>query len=187
MWVDAGWQPQAVYDFIRESDGDYYRPMIGRGIAQDRKRWYAQPKRTGATVKKIGSGWHIAYVPATQMYLVEVNADIWKSRIHQMLLLKPDTKGSLTLYRATENEHVSFVKHMMSEHEVDEFVAGRGIVKRWEKLHSNNHWFDAQYIAAAAASFCGFSLFDNVDVAEAAASGGALSVRQMQGANNGKA
>jgi phage terminase large subunit GpA-like protein len=185
VWIDAGWMPDAVYDFCRESNRDFYRPIIGRGIAQDRKRWYSKPKRTGATVKKVGNGWHVAYVPATKMHLVEINADIWKSRIHQMLLLSPETKGSLTLYRATENEHVSFVKHMMAEHEVDEFIAGRGVVKRWEKQHSNNHWFDAQYIAAAAASFCGFGLFDHTDLRQASQGGGGLGIRKLQRVGDG--
>jgi len=181
VWVDAGWMIDTVFDFARESNQDFYRPIIGRGIAQDRKRWYAQPKRTGAVVKRIGNGWHISYVPAHRGHLVEINADTWKSRVHQMLLLPPDQQGSLTLYRATDNEHIGFVKHMMAEHEEDEFVAGRGIVKRWHKDHANNHLLDAQYIAAAAASFAGFGLFDEVDLRKAASdTNGSLSIRSLQ-------
>jgi hypothetical protein len=161
VWIDAGWETDTIYAFVREGDTDFYRPMVGRGIAQDRKQHYRSPKRTGAVTQHIGDGFHISWVPSKAIHLVEVNADLWKSRLTQMLLLPPDRKGSMTLFHGSRFEHTSFVKHLLSEHEEEEFVPGKGLVKRWERVHSNNHWFDGSYIACAAGSFAGFQLFES--------------------------
>lgn len=158
-WIDAGWQTNIVYEFIRNSPANFYRPCVGRGVGQQRMQWYNRPKRTGSTVKHLGDGFHFSWIPGAKVHLVEVNADTWKSRLHQMLNLPPDKRGSMTLYSATANEHTSWVKHQMAEHQIEEFIPGKGMVKRWEKVHANNHWGDSTYIASAAASFCGFALW----------------------------
>ncbi|MBN1459790.1 MAG: hypothetical protein JXA57_09640, partial [Armatimonadetes bacterium] len=69
-----------------------------------------------------------------------------------------DTPGAMTFFHAQPNEHLSFAKHLTAERQVEEFIALRGTVVRWEKVRQNNHWLDALYNAAAAGHFCGARL-----------------------------
>jgi hypothetical protein len=43
---------------------------------------------------------------------------------------------------------------------MEEFVAGKGVVIKWERLRRQNHWFDALYNACAAGNFSGVRLVD---------------------------
>ena len=45
-----------------------------------------------------------------------------------------------------------------AEAKIEEFVAGRGVVVKWERLRRQNHWFDALYNACAAGHLCGVRL-----------------------------
>ena len=45
---------------------------------------------------------------------------------------------------------MALAKHLTAEAKVEEFVAGKGMVERWERLRKANHWFDALYLASAA-------------------------------------
>ena len=58
----------------------------------------------------------------------------------------------------TQNDHLSFAKHLTSEKQVEEFVAGKGTVVKWLKEHKNNHWFDASYMNCVAAQLLGVRL-----------------------------
>ena len=64
----------------------------------------------------------------------------------------------MTLFHATAVEHLSLAKHLTAETRTEEFVAGKGVVTRWERLKRNNHWCDALYNACCAAHACGVRL-----------------------------
>ena len=66
--------------------------------------------------------------------------------------------GAMTLYQAAPQEHLSLAKHLTAETKTEEFVAGKGVVVRWERVRKPNHWFDALYNACAAGHFCGVRL-----------------------------
>jgi len=40
----------------------------------------------------------------------------------------------MTLFHATAVEHLSLAKHLTAETRTEEFVAGKGVVTRWERL-----------------------------------------------------
>jgi hypothetical protein len=65
------------------------------------------------------------------------------------------SRGALTLYAASPQEHLAFAKHLTAEVQAEDFVAGRGRVTKWERKQRNNHWLDALYNACAAASLAG--------------------------------
>ena len=44
---------------------------------------------------------------------------------------------------------------MTAEVKVEEFVAGKGAITRWERKRRQNHWFDALYNACAAGHYFG--------------------------------
>ena len=56
------------------------------------------------------------------------------------------------------HEHLTLAKHLSAETKTEEFIAGRGVVTRWERVRKQNHWLDALYNASAAAAHCGVKL-----------------------------
>jgi len=64
----------------------------------------------------------------------------------------------MSLFRAAPQEHLALAKHLTAETKTEEFVAGKGVVVRWERLRRQNHWFDALYNACAAGHLCGVRL-----------------------------
>ena len=72
--------------------------------------------QTGSVVKMIGEGWHANWLPAEQLYLIEVDADHWKSWTHQRLITPMDKPSALTLFQTVNpNEHLSLAKHLTAE------------------------------------------------------------------------
>ena len=66
----------------------------------------------------------------------------------------------MTLFRAQPQEHLSLAKHLTAEAKTEEFVQGKGVVVKWERLRRQNHWFDALYNACAAGHGCGVRLVE---------------------------
>ncbi len=160
VWIDSGWvkSVNAIDTFIAESTPQLYRAFLGRGAGQtvrERERYYNEPKTTGTIVSHIGEQFHFVKMPNRPGFIVEVNSDYWKSQVHSRLITPPDAEGSMSLFSAGANEHISFAKHLTAEHEIEEYVAGKGIIRRWIRDSRNNHWFDGVYAAAASANFCG--------------------------------
>ncbi len=46
---------------------------------------------------------------------VRVNADHWKTWVHQRLSTPIEKPGSMTLFKAQPNEHISLAKHLTAE------------------------------------------------------------------------
>ncbi len=113
------------------------------------------PTQTSRTVLRIGEGYHVVSNRAQGLYVVDVDADHWKSWIHHRLSAPLDESSAMTLYQTAGHEHLSLAKHLTAETKTEEFVAGKGVVVRWERVRRNNHWFDALYNAAAAGHLAG--------------------------------
>ncbi|MCO6438172.1 MAG: phage terminase large subunit family protein [Phycisphaerae bacterium] len=159
VWIDAGYQGPVVYAFCRQV-GDRFRPAVGRGAAQQYRQWYNRPTSTGNVVKVLGEGYHANLLTAEGLLLVEVDADQWKSWVHARLSTPIDRPGAMTLYRGTPKDHIALAKHLTAETKTEQFVAGKGVVAKWERLRRQNHWFDALYNACAAAHACGARLVE---------------------------
>jgi hypothetical protein len=87
-----------------------------------------------------------------------MDADAWKTWIHQRLTTPLDQPGAMRLYKVPPQEHMSLAKHLTAERKTEEFVAGKGVVTRWERIRRQNHWFDALYNAAVAGHAAGVRL-----------------------------
>jgi phage terminase large subunit GpA-like protein len=157
VWIDSGYMTPVVYAFCRET-GERFRPAMGRGAAQQRRQWYNRPTHTGSTVKHIGEGYHLNRLPTEKLLLCEVDADHWKTWVHQRLSTPLDSAGAMTLFQAAPAEHLALAKHLTAEVKTEEFIAGKGVVVKWERLRRQNHWFDALYNASAAGHYCGVRL-----------------------------
>jgi hypothetical protein len=68
----------------------------------------------------------------------------------------------MTLFQALPQEHLSLAKHLTAETKVEEFVSGKSVVVRWERLRRQNHWLDALYNACCAGHLCGVRLVEEV-------------------------
>ena len=93
---------------------------------------------------------------------MEMDADHWKTWVHQRLSTPLGKPGAMTLYRAPAQEHLSLAKHLTAEVKTEEFVAGKGVVTKWERIRKQNHWFDALYNSCVAGYGCGVRLVDEV-------------------------
>jgi phage terminase large subunit GpA-like protein len=135
--VDSGaWEPTIVAFCVESGPG--FLPSKGFGVQQlQRRNIYREP----------------AYEPVMQpagYYLIEINADWWKSYVHNRLQTPPGQPGALSLFHATPTDHLTFAKHLTAERRVEEFVAGKGLVTRWEAVNRNNHYLDALALACVA-------------------------------------
>ena len=123
---------------------------------QQRMRVYVAPKKRNTTIRFIGEGYHIS-ARQGKVPLVEVNADHWKTWVHERLRTPEDTPGALAFFHAPPREHYYLVRQLTAEKQVQETKADRDIV-RWERIRRNNHYLDCAYLAAAAGHFCGVRL-----------------------------
>jgi hypothetical protein len=53
-------------------------------------------------------------------------------------------------------------EHLPAEVKTEEFVAGKGVVTKWERIRKQNHWFDALYNTRVAGHAAGVRLVDEV-------------------------
>jgi len=170
VWVDAAYQTPVVYEFIREQKDHRFRPCVGRGAGQRYRLSYTRPKKTGAMVKHIGDGYHVSWLPKDRLFLVEVNADGWKSSLHERLATPEEKPGAMRFFASTNpNEHVTISKHMTAERVVEEFKPGKGLLRRWVTESRANHYFDAGYLACAAGHLCGSRIVGEADAPPAPA------------------
>ena len=103
---------------------------------------------------------HANWIPAAGLHLVEVDADHWKTWAHQRLVTPLGKPGAMTLFRARPQEHLALAKHLTAEAKTEEFVAGKGVVMKWERVRRQNHWLDALYNACCAGHLAGVRLVD---------------------------
>jgi hypothetical protein len=66
----------------------------------------------------------------------------------------------MTLFQTSPQEHFALAKHLTAEIKTEEFVAGRGVIVKWQRIRRQNHWLDALYNASAAGHFCGVRLVE---------------------------
>jgi hypothetical protein len=164
VFVDAGYMTEAVYRFCREAK-QRFLPAVGRGTTQQaRRQMYNRPTRTGSVTKYVGRGFHVNRLPTERLYLAEVDADHWKTWVHERLATPVGQSGALALFEAPKFEHQDFCRQLTAETKLEEFVPGRGVVIRWQRVRRANHWLDALYNAAAAGYFVGARLLEETPV-----------------------
>ncbi|MEZ6073196.1 MAG: terminase gpA endonuclease subunit [Pirellulales bacterium] len=130
MFVDAGYLTEAVYHFCKDT-GQRFIAAVGRGATQQaRRQMYNRPTRTGSVTKYVGRGFHINRLQAERLFLAEVDADHWKTWVHQRLTTPVGQSGALTLFDAPKFEHQDFCRQLTAETKLDKFVPGRGAVVR---------------------------------------------------------
>lgn len=150
MFIDSGKWTTAVYDFVRQASAQGARGLFatkGHGMSQDQSRVYAMPDALSAKLPYIGDRYHIRLQEAHGIYLVHMDSDAWKSRVHSALAAPLGEEGSLVLWKDDPRaaDLWSLSKHLTAEVGVTEFDPKRGNVQRWERKNANNHFLDCVY------------------------------------------
>lgn len=175
--VDAGYQPDAVYEFcrrMRKEDPTHpkrFLPAIGRGTSQQKTVAAPVPKSGGKIVHR-GDFYEVkAFADRGGAYGLEVNADHWKSTVHERLATPAGASGSLVFHQVpAAKEHLTIAKHLTNEKVVQEFVPGKGVVDKWvNESRRPNHYFDATYNSLVAGHLCGQGVREDT---QASAGGG---------------
>lgn len=112
--VDAGYQTDVVYAFTRET-GKHYVPSVGRGAGQQHAQYASRITTTGSTTIHVGDSFHINWLPAGQVHLLELNSDHWKTWVQQRLKTPMTNPGAMTLFQASTAEHTAFAKHLTAK------------------------------------------------------------------------
>ena len=166
VWIDSGWHEHtdAVYEYCATANAqmklsvgsEIYRPSKGYGEGQRRTTRYLAPSGKKKGMRYVGNEFHIAKVIRNGrilpgVALVHMNADHWKSELHQRLLMPSEEPLAVTLYQAASfSEHREFSKHLTAEKQVEKFIDGRGTVIVWDRIDRNNHWLDSTYSSICA-------------------------------------
>jgi hypothetical protein len=164
-WVDAGYLPEVVHEFCRQS-GRGYHPTIGRGATQPRRHMVSRSATGKSLVLHVGEGFTVSWVPSERVFRMEVDADHWKTWLQQRLRTPLGQAGAMTLYKAIPSEHMSLARHLTAERKVEAYIAGKSVVIQWERMRKQNHWLDALYLGCAAGHLAGARLVGEVEKAQ---------------------
>lgn len=170
VWIDSGYHEHtdAVYEFCElankgSTSTERYRPTKGYGEGQQRTTRYEAPRAIKSGQLFAGNNYHIDVVKRREqthnrtleaVKLVHMNADYWKSKLHERLVIPDGEPNAVTLYEVPDpSHHAEFSEHVAAERQIEKFFPLRGTVITWERISRNNHWFDASYSALCAADF----------------------------------
>ena len=104
----------------------------------------------GNEVRYVGNGFHLAKSERGNLLLAHVNADYWKSQLHQRLALPPEAQLALLLFESSAaTDHMLFAEQLTAEKQVERYVEGQGEQICWERIRKDNHFLDAAYSAVA--------------------------------------
>ena len=156
VWIDIGYQPDAVAAFIRSSGKFWqnrYKGCRGRGASV--KGNYTQPKRVSTDKPKVGVQWFAELNLKRRIPEFTFNADYWKLYAQARLRGLVGTGNACSLYQpTTKNEHAKLSHHLCSEQLAKEWDPAKGLVEKWKKT-GQNHWLDCMAMACAAGNFAG--------------------------------
>lgn len=153
--IDRGYQGDVVKPMIEES---IYRPLLmpalGRGITAS-----STPIEELNIVKgeEKGHGYIIKNkTPKFNMRGMQTDSNEFKTRVHEGFTTVRGDPGCLTLFNPGNLNHNMFARHLANEYPEEHSVNGRKKVVWKEYTHKpDQHWFDAEYLTMAGASYLG--------------------------------
>ncbi len=164
--VDVGYARASldtpIYEFIRASPGNVYRPAKGFGTGSGQSQ-YRHPTKRGHG-RRLYNHAHATFQATHRTWLYNVDADYWKNFVHQSFLAPVEhvgglivkiAAGALTLFGSDPITHRLYAQHVTAEAWVHEYKPGGREVYRWKRVRRQNHWLDTTYNACAAAAILG--------------------------------
>jgi phage terminase large subunit GpA-like protein len=162
--VDAGWHQDIVLEFCAESQN--FLACKGFGIRQIATGRQAGDKTEAGWMVKwapSGSGYELLVHPAHTAKLLSVKADYWKTWLHARIATPVGQPGAFSLHGG--GDHLGFAKHLTAEKKVEEFIAGKGLVARWDQVNRNNHFLESTCLACVAGHVAGERLMGEAQTA----------------------
>lgn len=164
--VDAGWQTQTIYRACRDNVG--LVPIMGFGKSAGCVRTSWRDVTTATDKVKPGDGYRL--VKRGRLWLVEADADRWKSYEHARWMTGPGRPGRLEIFgeldelaerqgRMSDDQkrHFAYAKHITNEIEIEEPYKGT-LRRRWKSVSDNNHWLDASAYSDVGARIRGITI-----------------------------
>lgn len=161
MLVDAGWKTDAVKTACKQAGLGVY-PVMGFGKSSGCAQANFSPAQKQTPTCKPGDGWKL--VRKEKVWLVEADADRWKTWEHDRWLTAPGKPGCMYIFgqpnehpeRLSDDEkrHHSYARHICNEVEIEEPHKGT-IRRRFKAKSDNTHYLDASYYSDVAASIKG--------------------------------
>lgn len=149
--VDSGYQPDAAYEFVMESGQGVYAATKGFGTAYGSDSW--RPPSKDAPAGQAGEEWK-STPQSNGIYLVNLHADYWKSKVHDGFMAALGSAGSISLYRAERVEHSQFAKQITGEKRIPEDDPKKTVRYRWVRTRAN-HFLDCASMGRAGADMLG--------------------------------
>lgn len=167
--IDAGYKNTAIYNAIRT----FKNPKVGACIGTDS---HNAPQAIRSKIKAKMSPFHRPGLESCQsfqdqhnvrLWLTLINSDWWKQWVRDRITTAAGNTGAMTIFCEEDDartDHTEFCEHIADE--------------RWDmKKHKfseqsgRNHYGDALYYAAVAASQCGVALITTENRGKSAPSG----------------
>ncbi|REJ65845.1 MAG: hypothetical protein DWQ31_16670 [Planctomycetota bacterium] len=164
VFIDAGWQTDVVRAFVRQRKREgvkMYLPSFGRGQSLPASRGgFVLPTKVTPAKPFIGEQYYVSWHSKHLLHAVFLNADHWKSRVHDGFAMPVEQPGALTIPKplttADQADARVFTRHIVSEKCIEQHIPGRGAVPTWvNESRRANHYLDALAEALAAGHLCG--------------------------------
>jgi hypothetical protein len=155
--IDQGYEQSVIFQFIAETQVPRLLSCKGFGSKRDQGRW-SPPAHSATCARGPNGEWYLSRKPGEPNWS-GFHDDYYKRTLHQMLLVPPQTSGSLVLCEAeTKMEHHSYAKQLVAEIE-EQVVTPTGLITRWrEGNKGSNHWLDATKMCILAAEMLGLRI-----------------------------
>lgn len=153
--IDSGYCPDAIFEFTRESGHLYYKALKGHGSGIDnfgvKRSPYYLPKDKS---KGLIAGTYYYINKIRDSVLVHIDCDNLKEQVQDAFRLSDDTPGGISLYKHESGwtGHLTLAHHIASECIKEEFITGKGLVRKWIRSSKNNHLLDCLVYSACGAS-----------------------------------
>jgi hypothetical protein len=162
VFVDTGDYSPAVYEFIRRSGIPFF---ASKGWEGGRLEMSGKNTDTRLFFDQCRAD----FQPSHGLWLYNFDSEYWKQQVHQRFLTQTYNEaqiineGSLSIWSTDDRkEHLAYTHHICAEERTEKFVEGKGLVRKWEKKHKNNHWLDATAMAICAAGVMGMRIIPRV-------------------------
>lgn len=158
--IDAGWKPETIYKFIRESKhASVMYPSKGIGRSNTAAGVAAWKPRAG---ERVGFHWRLTLTETGRGRQVQFDSDEWKTALFDRLTTSPGGRGRLTLFTHEPNkltaDHEMLGQHCAAETAQPYTLPLRGqTFEKWSERpnHPDNHLFDCLTGTLVAASVQG--------------------------------
>ena len=155
IFVDSGWLPRPVYELTRGRQPRLFSTK-GYGMGQRTMHQYSKPQKKGGAIVDIGENYHVVILDAGSgrqnevLYLIEFDADYWKTWATRRLTTGIGQPGAVTLFRGKAGDHTDFVRQILAQ----KINPDTG---KWEPVRQTDHYLDAYTLACVSAATLGVS------------------------------